>query len=726
WVSETRFWYRVDLGGGRHEYVLIDAAAGERRPAFNHVRMAAALNALELADNEEAKPQAADQLAIDSLAFDSHGVVSHVRSRGAWRRWDDAAGALHGLAEGEAPPEPKERKPWAPPKRPRWGGDARRTSPDGQWKVVGADGGLTLRRLQPQPADAATWPAPAGDDYLSDRVYWAPDSSAFVAMHVSPSGGRKVHLIESSPKDQLQGKLHTLNYLKPGDKIERRWPRLFRLQEQPTAPGDRAAGGGEAGESSAAAAAEVPVDRALFDNPWSVRQLRWAADASRFTFVYNQRGHEALRLVSVDAATGAARALIDDRSDTFIDYAHKQFTHYLDGAGEVVWMSERDGWNHLYLIDAASGAVKRQLTRGPWVVRGVEHVDAAERTVLIRCGGIYADQDPYHVHYARVDLDTGELTRLTAGDGTHRLRYSPGGEFCLDTYSRVDLPPVTELRRVADGALVCVLERGDDRPLRAAGWRPPERFVAKGRDGKTDIYGVIHRPTNFDPAKKYPVVEEHYAGPQSAYCPKRFRAVHARPQQLAELGFIVVQMDGMGTSHRSKAFHDVASDNLVDGGLPDRIAWIKAAARHEGAMDLSRVGIRGTSAGGQTGMAALLWHGDFYKVGVANCGCHDNRVDKIWWNELWMGWPVGPHYAEQSNVTNAHRLRGDLLLIVGEMDRNVDPVSTLQVVDALVKADKDFDMLVVPGGGHGAGPYARRRTWDFLVEKLHGVQPRRE
>ncbi|NDA67919.1 MAG: S9 family peptidase, partial [Verrucomicrobia bacterium] len=282
------------------------------------------------------------------------------------------------------------------------------------------------------------------------------------------------------------------------------------------------------------------------------------------------------------------------------------------------------------------------------------------------------------------------------------------------------------LRR-ADGTLVCELERGDARVLLATGWRAPERFVAKGRDGATDIYGIIYCPTNFDPAKKYPVIEYIYAGPHSAFVPKAFGPMPGGwVREMAELGFIVVQCDGMGTSHRSKAFHDVCWQNLGDSGFPDRIAWLKAAATKHPELDLTRVGIYGGSAGGQSSTRALLAHGDFYKAAVSDCGCHDNRMDKIWWNEQWMGWPIGPHYAEQSNVTQAGNLRGKLMLVVGELDKNVDPSSTLQVANALVKADKDFDLLIIPGAGHGAAesPYGRRRRADFFVRHLLGKTPR--
>jgi dipeptidyl aminopeptidase/acylaminoacyl peptidase len=300
----------------------------------------------------------------------------------------------------------------------------------------------------------------------------------------------------------------------------------------------------------------------------------------------------------------------------------------------------------------------------------------------------------------------------------------------MDRFSRVDMPPVTQVRRTSDGSLVAELGRADWSKLLSVPWVPPERFVAKGRDGVTDIFGVIVRPSTFDASKKYPVIEQIYAGPHSAHVPKRF-STHLGAQEMAELGFILVQIDGMGTPHRSRAFHEVAWKNLADAGLPDRIAWMKAAGAKYPQMDLTRVGIYGGSAGGQNALAAVLTHGEFYKAASADCGCHDNRMDKIWWNELWMGWPIGEHYARNSNVTLAPNLKGDLLLIVGELDTNVDPASTMQVVSALIKADKRFELLVVPGAGHGAAghPYARKRQQEFFLRSFYdwcvemGVRP---
>jgi dipeptidyl aminopeptidase/acylaminoacyl peptidase len=269
---------------------------------------------------------------------------------------------------------------------------------------------------------------------------------------------------------------------------------------------------------------------------------------------------------------------------------------------------------------------------------------------------------------------------------------------------------------------VCELERADIRGLIASGWQPPEVFVAKGRDGQTDIWGVICRPSDFDPTQKYPVIEQIYAGPQSAYVPKRF-SPYRRFSSYTDLGFIVVQMDAMGTAHRSKAFHDVCWHNLKDAGFPDRILWHQAAAEKYPYYDITRVGVYGTSAGGQNAAGAVLFHPEFYQVAVASCGCHDNRMDKASWNEQWMGYPVGPQYSENSNIDNAHRLQGKLLLIVGEMDDNVPPENTLRLADALIKAGKDFDLVVVPGAGHGGGGrHGERKRRDFFVRHLLGLE----
>ena len=538
-------------------------------------------------------------------------------------------------------------------------------------------------------------PLPEAARVLAGPCMWSPDRAHVVAWEVIPGDRRQVTLVESAPRDQLQPKVRVIEYLKPGDRIEQRWPRLF-----------------------AADGTERVLDRSLFANPWSIDECRWSEDGRTFYFRYNQRGHQVLRLCAVDAASGSVRSVVSEESATFVDYAHKGWMHWLSER-ELLWMSERDGWNHVLRVDASTGEIF-PVTSGPWMVREVEHVDADARMLRLCVMGIDPAQDPYHRHVVRVPIDGGAPVRLTFGDGTHRLEWSPDGAHYVDTWSRVDHPPVHELRRASDGGLVRELGRADASALVAAGWTVPERVVAKGRDGATDVWGVVWRPcgTAGDPTPRA-VVEQVYAGPQDFFVPKEWSA-WPRVRELTREGFVVVQVDGMGTNWRGKRFHDVCWKNLRDSGLPDHVSWLRAAAATRPWMDLTRVGIYGGSAGGQSAMRALLDHPDVYSVAVADCGCHDNRMDKIWWNELWMGWPVDESYERCSNVVDAASLRGALMLVVGELDDNVDPASTLQVSAALVRAGKDHELVVIPGAGHGAAetPFGSMKRREFLKRHL--------
>ena len=666
WTPDgERFWYQ----NAKKEFVLVDAVKGTREVVAEDK-----LPKDAKPDNppkKKGRDEVADEESDDEMFFDS----PFPSGRGA--------GGVGSSAFAQPPRRGSE-------------------SPDGKLAAFLKDNNVWLRDTKTKEETQLSTDGKADDAY--GRVYWSPDSKKLVAIKTKAGGDRKVTLVESSPRTQLQPLTSTYNYLKPGDPIPLPKPHLFDVE----------------------AKKEIAVSDELFPNPWDVGYEHWSKDGKHFYFTYNQRGHTVMRLLDIDTATGKVTAVVNEECKTFFDYANKLYVNYLDDTNELIWMSERDGWNHLYLVDLATGKAK-SITKGEWVVRGVDRVDVKAREVWVRALGVHADQDPYHVHYCRIKFDGSDLVKLTAGDGTHTVEYSPDRKYLIATYSRVDLPPVSDLRRASDGKLVCELETADAAALLKTGWRYPERFVAKGRDGKTDIHGYIVRPSTFDPAKTYPVLEHIYAGPHDHHVRKAFNPAPYE-QRMAELGFIVVKIDGMGTNWRSKAFHDVCWKNLGDSGFPDRIAWIKAAAAKHKEMDISKgVGIYGGSAGGQSSTRALLAHGEFYTVAVSDCGCHDNRMDKIWWNELWMSWPVGPHYAEQSNVTQAHKLTGKLLLVVGELDRNVDPASTMQVANALIRADRDFDLLVVPGGGHGSAepPYGNRRRMDFFVRHMLGVEPRR-
>jgi dipeptidyl aminopeptidase/acylaminoacyl peptidase/ribosomal protein L7/L12 len=602
--------------------------------------------------------------------------------------------------------------------RRAFGGEGRRpsrdTSPDGKWIAFIKEHNLFVRPVEGKgdgktenEADAAreiqlSHDGEAGNAYGLPN--WSPDSATLVAFRVEPAEERKVYLVESSPRGGGRARLHERPYPLPGDKFSAFEVNVFDV--------------------ATAKQIKPEVERIDFGFP----RIRWNRDGRGFTYEKIDRGHQRFRLIEVNASTGAARNLIDEQTETFIWTAHTESADvrritWLDKSDEIIYASERDGWRHLYLVDAVTGAVKNRITQGDWVVRGVDRIDEERLQIWFRASGMVAGQDPYFIHYYRINFDGTGLVELTAGDGNHSVQYSPDRQFLIDTYSRVDLPPVHVLRRVADGTQVCELEHADVSELTARGWQPPEVFVAKARDGQTDIWGIICRPRHFDESKKYPVVESIYAGPQGSFVPKTFSS-ERRFASLTDMGFIVVQIDGMGTANRSKAFHDVCWKNLKDAGLPDRILWHQAVAARYPQYDITRVGIYGTSAGGQNATAAVLFHPDFYKVAVSACGCHDNRMDKASWNEQWMGYPVGPQYAASSNIDNAHRLRGKLMLIVGEMDNNVPPESTYRLADALIKADKDFELVVVPGAGHGmGGAFGSKKMHGFLAKHLLGNDP---
>lgn len=526
------------------------------------------------------------------------------------------------------------------------------------------------------------------------RIYQTAEGNHAVVWQCRQPSKRQLHFVESCPEDQMQPKLTSRTYLKPGDEVEMERPRLFDLS----------------------AGKEIPVDDALFRNPYALTNIGWSEDSQSYRFIFNERGHKIVRLLSI-SRDGTVTTLAEECSNTFVDYAQK--TYHKVMKHELLWTSERDGWNHLYLFDAQTGTLKNQVTSGEWVVRSVESVDEEKRQIWFQGLGMIPGQDLYYPHLACVNFDGSCLRVITDADGVHTWKWGPDRRFLIATWSRVDSSPESVVQNVETGKKSVTVEKGDLKPLLDAGWVAPERFVAKGRDGTTDIHGVIVRPKDMDETKRYPVLENIYAGPQNFYAPKAFESPN-KYRRVADQGYIVVSLDGMGTNWRSKAFHNVCYKNLKDAGFPDRIRWIKAAAETRSWMDLDRVGLYGSSAGGQNAAAAVLHHSDFYKVASAAAGCHDNRLDKMWWNELWMGYPVDESYHESSNMTHAHKLGGKLLLTVGELDTNVDPATTLRLADALIKAEKDFDMVFVPGGGHHviSTPFAQRKQDEFLKKHL--------
>ena len=576
--------------------------------------------------------------------------------------------------------------------------DGFRMSPDGKIQVYHKDNNLWVKQ------DGQERPLTTNGDssyYYSAWGGFSADGRYYATVRIKPAPKHYVYYVESSPGNQLQPVLHKQEYAKPGDSLNYRLPVIVEV----------------------ATGRVVEPSTEFFHHQYYVSAPRWDADNEHVTFEFNERGHKTYRILELSAKTGQVRTLLEERNDKYVNYNRQQRIDLQDGK-HIVWTSERDGRNHIYLYNRQQGKLVRQITKGEFYVRGIQHVDEKAGVIYFSACGMNKEEDPYLIHYYKISLNGKGLVCLTPENGNHNAVYTDDMAYLIDTYSTVTMPPVTVLRFGKDGSILRTLETADITALTAEGWKAPEVFVAKGRDGKTDMWGLIQRPSNFDPNKQYPIIEYIYSGPGDQYVPKKFTPWLYYLQNMAELGFIVVQVDAMTTSFRTREFEEVCYKNLKDAGLPDRIAWIKAAAEKYPYMDIDRVGIYGCSAGGQNAMAAVLWHGDFYKAAYAACGCHDNRMDKIWWNEQWMGYPVDSSYVECSNVENAYRLERPLMLVVGELDDNVDPASTMQVVYALEKAGKDFELVIIPGAHHTMGEtFGDHKRYDFFVRHLMGAEP---
>ena len=602
----------------------------------------------------------------------------------------------------ENPEKPRQRPEWRGPQR-HWmevpdEKDGFRMLPDGKSQVYLKDNNLWVKLNGEERALTTN-----GDStyYYSAWGSFSADGRYYATVRIKPAPKHYVYYVESSPKDRLEPVLHKQEYAKPGDSLNYRVPVIVEM----------------------ATGRVIEPSTDLFKSQYQVTAPRWDADNEHVTFEFNERGHKTYRVLELSAKTGLVRTLIEEKNDKYINYNRQRRIDLQDGK-RIVWTSERDGRNHIYLYDRQKGQLIRQVTKGEYYVRGIQHVDEKAGIIYFSACGMNKSEDPYLIHYYKIGLNGKGLVCLTPEEGNHSVTYTEDMVYLIDTYSTVTTPPVTVLRSGKDGKILRTLETADITALEAVGWKAPEVFVAKGRDGKTDMWGLIQRPSNFDPNKKYPIIEYIYSGPGDQYVPKSFTPWLYYLQNMAELGFIVVQVDAMTTSYRAREFEEVCYKNLKDGGLPDRIAWIKAAAEKYPYMDIDRVGIYGCSAGGQNALAAVLWHGDFYKAAYAACGCHDNRMDKIWWNEQWMSYPIDSSYVECSNVENAYRLERPLMLVVGELDDNVDPASTMQVVNALEKAGKDFELVVIPGAHHTMGEsYGDHKRYDFFVRHLLGVDP---
>lgn len=688
WIGSTnRFWYINNTPQGKM-YMLTDAKDKTRKSLFDQNKLT-----LELSLAVD-KPIDAFKLPIQKCKVsNSTDTLFFVYNSYNWTY----SIKKNSLKKGDKT-ENKKDEYWGNTDDDRSGEPV--LSPDKRFKAFVKENNVFINDIK-TGIDRALSTDGTKDDYYSSTINWSPDSKKLAIMRIHAAEIPILYLIESSPADQLQPKLQKRDYRKPGDVLPVRTPVIFDV-----ASGDK----------------KIPSND-LFKSQLDLKGFEWSADNKSVLFEYNQRGSQVYRVMEISAETGEVKILIEETSKTFVNY-NRYFRRSLSNGKEIIWMSERDNWNHLYLYNRNTGEVKNRITKGEWYVRDVVNVDEKKREIIFSANGMVPNEDPYLVRYYRIGFDGTGLTCLTPEEGMHQAWFSEDKKYLVDMYSTVNKASVTVLRSAANGKIIMPLEKADISGLLKTGWMAPEPFSAKGRDGKTDIWGIIYRPTNFDPSRKYPVIEYIYAGPGSQYTPKIFIPYNRNMSALAELGFIIIQMDGMGTSFRSRSFEEICYKNLKDAGFPDRIAWAKAAAARYPYMDIDHMGIFGASAGGQEAMGAVLFHPEHYKASYSSCGCHDNRMDKMWWNEQWLGYPVDSSYIAGSNVENAHLLTRPLMLVVGELDDNVDPSSTLQVANALIKAKKDFELVVLPGVAHTmGGDYGEHKRFDFFVKNLMGVTP---
>lgn len=720
WIDGgERFWYRVSTGSG-HQFVVVDAARGAREPAFDHIKLAAALS------RASGTPYVHHQPPFESFAYANDGAaIEFAVEDECWSctidsgRCERRAGRADRSANGATSPDGR----WIATAeehnliiRPLGGGDALLLTDDG---IADHDYATPLR----SPLKAAGIKEP--DEPPPLPGIWSPDSAKLLSYRIDRRDVGLFHLVQSVPLNgERRPVLHSYAYPLPGDaNVPTAELFVFDVKAR-----------------SRQRVQREPLPLLYYGSPLLGEFMWWSEDSDRVYLLTSKRGYCGYELAVVDSGTGDVRTLLGEEAATGIEpylaWSGRPLVRVFDGGDRILWFSQRDGWGHLYLYDGASGDLIRQLTAGAWAVSDILHVDETERWVYFTGVGREPERDPYYDLVYRVPIDGGEAELLTPEDATHRAIFAPHGRSFVDTYSRVDLPPITVLRR-GDGSLIAELERADIGPLLATGWSFPERFRVKARDGETDIFGVMLRPSGLTPnaAPKLPVVDDIYTGPQRTHAPTSFGAMSGsrpwpnrgfwRAQAVAELGFAVVMIDGLGMPRRSKAFHDRSYRNLGDGGIEDHVVAIRQLGERYSDIDASSVGIYGHSAGGYASTRAMLTFPDVFKVGVSSAGNHDHRLDKAIWVERYMGLPVGDHYADQANSTHATKLKGKLLLVHGEMDENVHVASTLRLVDALIAANKDFDLLILPNRPHGCAddPYFIRRVWDHFVRHLLNREP---
>lgn len=699
WIGKGHdFWYVRETADGR-DYLRVDGMTGASRPLFDHERLAADLAAAGAAAT-------ARDLSLREAELDEAGGALSFGVGKARYRLDLATGKL---------------TPTDAPARDR------SLSPDGRWRVSVRDWDLYLtdtrtgesRRLTDDGAPDQPYARPVvnlkvmvakGSDRpaLEPDVAWSPDSRRFATYRLDLRRGRKLGLVQSTPPGGAPPKLFVYDYPLTGDaETPLARPMVF-----------------EAGTGRRVDLKTPPEPILYYYGP----EFTWSKKTGEVLLQRTSRGYQAIDIDSFDPQTGVGRTVAQERDPRFID-AYTFDWSYVDPRDAVILLSERSGWAHLWLADGKGGV--RALTRGDWRVHKLEHASGETGRVLFSAGGGEGSPDPYLRRLYRTDLKGAAPRLLTPEPLDHAVSVSPDGTVFVDNMSRVDEPTRSVLRSARDGRILAELGRADVSRLLALGFRMPERFHTTAADGKTPIFGVLYRPAGFSaesaPTASLPVIDNIYTGPHYVMAPTSFAAALTgrNAVSVAQIGAAVINVDGRGTNKRSRAFTAQAYQNLGEVGLDDHVKAIRDLAERYPYLDAGRVGVYGFSAGGYDVVRAMTRRPDVYKVGVSASGNHDNRLDKATWNELWMGPTLGPVYDANSNVTHAGALAGKLLLAHGEMDENVPPAATFRLVDALIAANKDFDLLVVPGADHYLDdvPYFNRKRLDFFTRHLVGAEP---
>lgn len=709
WMTGNKFWYRILTANGS-EFILVDPAKGTRAAAFNQQKLAAALSS---ASGEKYDPF---NLPFSTINYAADGNSISFSATGKRWKYDLKANSI----------SPDDGAGLAANNNVRQGRFSTAVlSPDGKRAAFIRDYNLWVRDVATNQEIQLTTDGIKDFGYATDNagwthgngaiLRWSPDSKKIATYKQDQRKVSDMYLVSTNVGKPV---LQTWKYPLPGDKdiitiqrviINIDNPKVIQLQV--------------AADPHRATLSDNISSSGTFDD------VDWNADASQLAFVSTSRDHKQEKIRIADAATGAVREVFEETVPTQYESGWGSINwRYLSKSNEIIWFSERDNWGHLYLYNSATGKLKNQITKGDWLVTQLLKVDEKKREIYFIADGRQAS-NPYFSQLCKIGFDGKNLKVLTPEDGNHQISLSPSGTSFIDTYSKPDVPPVTVLRDL-DGKLLTVLEKADVSRLAASGWKPVTPIVVKAHDQKTNLYGLMFTPTHLDPAKKYPVIDYIYPGPQGGSVGSwSFAASRGDHQALAELGFVVVLIEGTSNPLRSKSFHDMSYGNMSENTLPDQVTAIQQLAQKYPYIDINRVGIWGHSGGGFATASAMFRYPDFFKVGISESGNHDNRNYEDDWGERYDGLTSNSDYAAHANQTYAKNLKGKLMLAHGLMDDNVPPSNTMLVVDALEKANKDYDLVVFPNSRHGYGEfssYMMRRRWDYFVKNLLGATPPKE